>query len=63
MKLLKSTYLKWLNTHKIIHDWRKSEIAKMRIKSSTVVGENFQNYLSELAKMHLKSSTIVEVNF
>jgi hypothetical protein len=33
-----------------MNGWRKAEIAKMHLKSSTMVGEKFQNYLSEMAK-------------
>jgi hypothetical protein len=40
-----------------------SEMAKMHLKSYTMVGEIFEDYLSELTKMHLKSSTMVGVNF
>ena len=36
---------------------------QMTLKSSTMVGENFENYLSEVAKMQLKSSTVVGENF
>jgi hypothetical protein len=33
------------------------------LKSSTLVGINFENYLPEVAKMHVKSSTVVGANF
>jgi hypothetical protein len=33
-------------------------VNKMHLKSSTMVGENFENHLSEMAKMHLKPSTM-----
>ena len=35
----------------------------MHLKSSTMVGENFENYLPEMSKMHLKSSTMVGEKF